>query len=155
MPRTPKPPKTAFNSSCGIARTLGILSDSWTFLILRSSFLGYRTFAEFRDVLGISTDVLSTRLATLVEHGILHKVPYQQAGQRTRYAYDRTSAGQELLPVLVSLQQWGEQHLPSDKPRRVMPVHGGSQHEVHVSLVDDQGVFTTPADARFISTTSS
>lgn len=140
----------AADSSCGITRTLGVLSDPWTFLILRSSFLGRRTFAEFRDSLGIATDVLTARLNSLVEHGIFEKVPYREPGQRTRQAYDRTDAGQELLTVLVSLQQWGDAHLASSKPREVLPVHKKSGSEVVVTLVDDDGAFVESVDTEFV-----
>lgn len=144
---------TALDNSCGIIRTLGVLSDPWTFLILRSSFLGHRTFAEFRDALGISTDVLSARLNTMVAHGILEKAPYQEAGQRTRYAYDRTPAGQELLTVLISMQQWGDEHLASDKPLRVLPVRQDSCSQVHVELIDEQGSSVQSADTMFLRLT--
>lgn len=141
-------------SSCGITRTLGVLSDSWTFLILRSSFLGNRTFAEFRDSLGIATDVLTTRLNSLVEHGIFQKVPYQQPGQRTRHAYARTEAGQELATVLISLQQWGDEHLASDKPREVIPVRQNSDSQIRVALVDEEGSFVESTDMGFMRASS-
>lgn len=151
MAATSKVLTNAAESSCGITRTLGVLSDPWTFLILRSSFLGRRTFAEFRDSLGIATDVLTARLNSLVEHGIFEKVPYQEPGQRTRHAYDRTDAGQDLLTVLVSLQQWGDAHLTSSKPRGVVPVRKDSGSEVHVSLTDDDGAFVESVDTEFVT----
>ncbi|WP_111719584.1 helix-turn-helix domain-containing protein [Homoserinimonas sp. OAct 916] len=139
-------------SSCGITRTLGVLSDPWTYLILRSSFLGRRTFEEFRDALGIAIDVLSVRLKSLVTYGIFEKVPYQKAGQRTRHAYDRTVAGQELLTVLISLQQWGDEHLVSNKPREILPVRQDSGRQIHVSLVDDDGSIVRSVDTAFVRT---
>ncbi|NLA64878.1 MAG: helix-turn-helix transcriptional regulator [Leucobacter sp.] len=150
MPPKSKVVADALESPCGITRTLGVLSDPWAFLILRSSFLGQRTFAEFRYSLGIATDVLTARLNTLVEQGIFKKVPYQHAGQRTRHAYDRTMAGQELLTVLISMQQWGDAHLVSNKPREVLPVRRDSDSKVRVSLVDEEGSFVNSADTEFV-----
>lgn len=154
MPRKSKVFAGSLESSCGVTRTLGVLSDPWTFLILRSSFLGIRTFAEFRDALGIATDVLTARLNSLVKHGIFEKVPYQEPGQRTRHAYDRTKAGQELATVMISLQQWGDEYLPSNKIREVTPVRKNSDSKVHVALVDEEGAFVESMDLGFVRTTS-
>ena len=68
------------DSRCSIARTLGVLGERWTFLILREAFLGATRFAEFRDRLGIAPDVLSDRLGTLTEYGVLAREPYQDPG---------------------------------------------------------------------------
>lgn len=127
------------DSSCAIARSVSVLSDPWSFLLLREALLGRRTFAQFRDGLGIATDVLSARLATLVEHGVLERTPYQEPGQRTRDAYILTPAGEELKAVLVALQEWGTQHLPSEKPTRVRALTRRTQQPVHVAFVDDHG----------------
>jgi len=59
------------DDACSIARTLGVVGERWTLLILREAFLGATRFAEFRDRLGVAPDVLSDRLATLVEHGVM------------------------------------------------------------------------------------
>jgi DNA-binding HxlR family transcriptional regulator len=64
-------------SACSIERSLGVLGERWTFLILREAFWGATKFAEFRDRLGIAPDVLSDRLSTLVEYGVLEREPYQ------------------------------------------------------------------------------
>ena len=61
--------------ACSIARTLGVVGERWTFLILREAFLGATRFAEFRDRLGVAPDILSDRLATLVEYGVMAREP--------------------------------------------------------------------------------
>jgi DNA-binding HxlR family transcriptional regulator len=66
------------DSSCSIARSLGVLGERWTFLILREAFLGATRFAEFRDGLGVAPDVLSDRLATLVAYGVMEREPYRE-----------------------------------------------------------------------------
>jgi DNA-binding HxlR family transcriptional regulator len=97
---------------CSIARTLTVIGERWTILILREAFFGTSRFAEFRDRLGVAPDVLSDRLATLVEFGVMAREPYQEPGARSRYAYRLTPAGRELQVVLSALQQWGDEHLP-------------------------------------------
>ena len=91
-------------SSCSIARSLGVLGERWTFLILRDAFLGKTRFAEFRESLGVAPDVLSDRLATLVSHGVMEREPYQEPGARSRSGYRLTPAGRELHVVLSALQ---------------------------------------------------
>ena len=93
--------------SCSIERTLSVVGERWTFLVLREVLSGRTRFAEIRDVLGVAPDMLSDRLAGLVEHGVLAREPYQEPGRRTRYAYRLTPAGRDLAVVLGALQQWG------------------------------------------------
>lgn len=149
---SPKPRIRATNldSQCAIARSLGVLSDSWSFLLLREAHLGQRTFAQFRDTLGIATDVLSTRLAALVDHGVLEKTPYQPLGQRTRYAYTLTPAGEELKIVLIAMQQWGEKHVPSDAALRVRPLTSDTRSQVQVQLADEDGTVVDHDDVEFV-----
>src|ERR1700744_1178517 len=97
---------------CSIQRSLGVLGERWTFLILREAFFGVTRFSEFRDRLGVAPDVLTDRLATLTEAGGLTREPYQEPGRRGRYASHLTPAGEELRVVLGSLQQWGDEHMP-------------------------------------------
>src|ERR1700710_2426818 len=100
------------DANCSIARSLGVLGERWTFLILRDAFDGATRFAQFRDQLGLAPDVLTDRLKTLVEYGGMSREPYQEPGSRSRYDYQLTPAGHELLVALGSLQQWGDRHLP-------------------------------------------
>src|ERR1700753_533414 len=97
---------------CSIQRSLGVLGERWTFLILREAFFGVTRFSEFRDRLGVAPDVLTDRLTTLTEAGVLTREPCQERRRRARYAYQLTPAGDELRVVLGSLQQWGDEHLP-------------------------------------------
>lgn len=127
----------ALNDSCAISRSLGVLVDPWSFLLLREAMLGRPTFSEFRSALGISASVLSAHLATLVDHGILEKTPYQQPGQRTRSGYSLTPAGHDLKLVVVALQQWGEQHLPHPTPPTVTATTGDQRRHVRVTFTAD------------------
>lgn len=102
---------------CSIARTLEIVGERWTLLIVRDALLGLRRFEEFQENLGIARNVLSARLTRLVEHGILERVRYHE--RPDRYEYRPTSKGQELFPTLLALMHWGDHHLagPDGLPR--------------------------------------
>jgi DNA-binding HxlR family transcriptional regulator len=139
------------DSRCSIARTLGVLGERWTFLILREAFLGATRFAEFRARLGIAPDVLSDRLSTLTEYGVLRREPYQEPGERSRFAYRLTEAGQELQVILGALQQWGDEHLPHPGGPSMLRRRGGTGGApLHVGYIDDDGREVTLPDVRMI-----
>lgn len=91
---------------CGISAALEVVGERWSFLILRGAFNGLHHFEEYQSTLGIARNILSNRLARLVEHGILRREP--DPADRRRVAYRLTEKGRDLLPVLLSLRQWGE-----------------------------------------------
>ena len=138
------------DSACSIARSLGVLGERWTFLILREAFSGATKFAEFRDRLGIAPDVLSDRLSTLVEYGVMEREPYQEPGARPRFAYQLTPAGTDLRVVLSALQQWGDKYLPRPEGPSVLRRIRGTDLPVHVGYVDDQGDEIALADVAMI-----
>ncbi len=148
LERTPR----MSQSPCSIARSLGVLGERWTFLILRDAFDGLTRFDEFRESLGIAADVLSGRLATLVEVGVLEKVDYQESGARRRHAYVLSPAGRELLPVLVALQEWGDKHLPWADGPTVARCQEGSDAPIHVGFVDEQGAEVPSERVRLVPT---
>ncbi len=150
MPRPSPTLAHALDNPCGIIRSLGVLADSWSFLIVREALLGTRTFAQFRDRLGIASDVLSARLASLVEQGVLARTPYREPGQRTRDAYDLTVAGEELKVVMVAMQQWGEAHVPRTPGSRVLPVTMQAGERVHAGLLTLDGVVVSNAEVAFV-----
>src|SRR4051812_29920806 len=92
---------------CPIARSLEVLGDPWSLLVLRQAFSGVRRFDDFRDQLGVADAVLSRRLSALVDAGLLDKVAYRD-GRRSRHEYVLTDAGADTFPVLTALAQWGE-----------------------------------------------
>ena len=99
--------RTSFDdANCAIARSLDLLGDAWTLLIVRDAFFGVRRFADFQRNLGISKNVLSQRLQHLVEHGVLERVDEGVHGERFEYAL--TPKGEALLPVLTALREWGD-----------------------------------------------
>jgi DNA-binding HxlR family transcriptional regulator len=135
---------------CSIARTLGVVGERWTILILREAFLGVSRFAEFRDRLGVAPDVLSDRLATLVEFGVMSREPYREPGARSRFAYRLTPAGRELQVVLSALQQWGDEHLPRPEGPTMLRRVRGTDCPVRVGYLDEQGQAVPLADVAVI-----
>jgi DNA-binding HxlR family transcriptional regulator len=98
---------------CSIERCLQILSDRWSFLILREALLqGVTRFADFERNLGIAPNILTDRLNAIVAAGVLTKRAYQEPGLRRRVSYHPTAAGKELAVTLAALQQWGDEHNP-------------------------------------------
>lgn len=104
------PLKTDFSKmDCPIARTLDLVGECWSLLIVRDVLQGKHRFDEFQASLGIATNVLATRLKRLTDAGILARKPYQT--NPTRYEYDLTEKGRALGPVVLSLKNWGERFL--------------------------------------------
>src|SRR3954464_10585436 len=99
---------------CSIARTLELIGERWTILIVRDAFLGVRRFDDFQRSLGIARNVLQNRLERLVEHGLLERARYQEKPER--FESRLTEKGLALWPVLVSLISWGDRHAAPDGP---------------------------------------
>jgi DNA-binding HxlR family transcriptional regulator len=127
------------SDSCSIARALASLGDRWTVLILRDLFNGGHRFDELLDHLGVSRDVLSRRLATMVEDGIVERRPYREAGSRPRSDYRLTPAGRELQPVLIALLHWGDRHRATEDGPPTRLEHVGCGGEVGLRLTCSEG----------------
>ena len=97
-------------TNCAIGAAVGILGERSTFLVLREAFNGVRRFDDMQRRTGMPRQVLSQRLARLVTEGLLRKVPYRQAGQRSRAEYRLTEKGLDLYPVLVAMMEWGDKY---------------------------------------------
>ena len=121
-------PRTYDNQVCSIARTLERIGDRWTMLIIRDAFLGVRRFDDFQGELGVARNVLTDRLARLVDEGILEKHAYQE--RPARFEYRLTDKGVDLWPVLVSLMKWGDRHSPADAGPPTLILHRGCGGEV-------------------------
>ncbi len=117
---------------CSVARSLSVIGDRWTLLILRDAFLGIRRFDEFEASLGLSPHLLSTRLAKLVEHGILVRRPYQD--RPARFEYRLTEKGRDLYPVILSLLRWGDRWMAQGAEPPVELVHRVCGHSTTPTL---------------------
>jgi DNA-binding HxlR family transcriptional regulator len=103
------PDRFSFSTeNCSIQRSLEIVGERWTLLVLREAFYGIRRFEDFVRALGCPRDALSARLNTLVEEGIMRREPYREPGRRARSEYRLTEKGLELFPALLALLQWGD-----------------------------------------------
>ena len=103
------------NQNCSVARTLEIVGERWTLLIIRDAFLGRSRFDEFQESLGIARNVLSDRLNRLVEEGILERRRYSERPPRDEYVL--TEKGSDLRLALNGLRQWGDRYLSEQPPR--------------------------------------
>ena len=116
------------DQNCSIARALEVIGERWTLLVLREVLLGRRRFEEIRRNTGVATNILSDRLKTLVDHGVLER---RFAGESAEYA--PTQKAVDVSPVLVALMQWGDAHVAPDGPPRVL-VHARCGHDAAPAL---------------------
>jgi DNA-binding HxlR family transcriptional regulator len=129
------PPALAWSvDNCTLGRAMAILGERWTVVVLREVFLGVRRFDDIRRHAGIPRQVLTNRLGTLVEHGILERAPYREAGARVRHEYRLTPRGLELQPILLAIAQWGDRHLADADGPPITFVHRDCDEPVHVEI---------------------
>jgi DNA-binding HxlR family transcriptional regulator len=118
------PPALRYSAdNCTIGRTMAILGERWTFVVIREVFNGIRRFDDMRRRTAIPRQVLTDRLAVLVDHGLLRKEPYQVPGERARHEYRLTEKGLDLYPVLVAIAQWGDRYLADPEGPPVQFAH--------------------------------
>lgn len=95
-------------TECGLPQALEVMGERWSFMILRASFNGVHHFEEFLSELGIARNILSNRLAKLVDNGILRREPCPE--DRRKIEYRLTEKGLDLLPAMLALRQWGQKY---------------------------------------------
>lgn len=101
-----------YDQTCSVARALEIIGERWTILIVRDVILEFRRFDQFLSRLGIARNVLTDRLNRLVDNEILERVPYQE--RPLRHEYHLTRKGLELVPVIITLMEWGDRYLAGE-----------------------------------------
>ncbi len=111
-------PRDYSTQNCSVARTLEVIGERWSLLIVRNAFYGIRRFDDHQRWLGIARNVLQARLELLVEHGILSKELYQE--RPPRHEYRLTQKGIDLWPVLVTMLQWGDRYAMDSGPPLVL-----------------------------------
>lgn len=107
--------------ACSVARTVSVIGDRWTLLVLRECFLRVRRFEEFQTRLGITRHLLADRLRKLVKAGVLQKVAYQDRPKR--YEYRLTDRGLDLHPLLMAIVHWGDTHMAGKRGRPLLHRH--------------------------------
>jgi DNA-binding HxlR family transcriptional regulator len=127
------------SANCAIGAAVDIIGERPTFLVLREAFNGVRRFDDMRRRTGLPRQVLSDRLARLVHEDLLRKVPYQDAGQRTRHEYRLTGKGLDLYPVLVALMEWGDRHALGSAGPQVLLRHRDCGEPVRLQLACEAG----------------
>ena len=133
-------PALAYSTdNCQVARTLEVIGETGTMIVLREVFNGVRRFADMQRHSGLSRQVLTNRLATLVDHGILRRVPYQDEGARVRHEYRLTPKGFDLYPLLAALAQWGERYAADPDGVPVELEHRGCGAVARAVLVCEDG----------------
>lgn len=124
---------------CSVAATLAVVGEQWALLALREVALGVRRFDAIQAATGAPRAVLSRRLRTLVDAGVLERTDYREPGSRRRQEYRLTEAGRELQPVLTALMQWGDKHLAGAEGPPLAVTHSGCGAPVRAKLVCDEG----------------
>lgn len=113
-------------TTCSVARTLSVIGDRWTLLILREAFLRTRRFDDFQAHLGLTRHVLTDRLNTLVDEGVFERVRYQD--RPSRFEYRLTEKGLDLYPIVVGLTRWGDRWMAGEDGAPVELVHRDCGH---------------------------
>ena len=131
------------NETCPVARSVDIIGDRWSLMIVRDAFDGMRRFSDFQRSLGMARNILSDRLHKLMDAGILST---QAASDGTAYQeYVLTEKGERLFPIVVALRQWGEQYLFADSERHSVLIDKRTQHALPLMMpVAQDGMPLTP-----------
>lgn len=140
--------RTSFaEMNCSIARTLEVVGEWWTMLVIREAFNGTRRFDDFQARLGIARNVLATRLLGLAEHGIVERRLYQERPER--YEYRLTEKGRDLYPVLITMMRWGDKWEASPEGPPVQLTHETCGHAPDPVLTCSYcGAVITPREMR-------
>jgi DNA-binding HxlR family transcriptional regulator len=131
---------------CTIARSVNILGDHWNLLIMRQACLGTRRFDDFHAALGTGRNILSQRLARLVDEGLLRKVQYQD--NPVRYEYRLTDKGRDVYPILAAMATWGEKWLTGPEGTPLVLHHKDCDHDMHAVVVCSE--CESPLDVRAV-----
>ena len=133
-------PYSAYDSdTCSIARTLALIGDRWTLLVLRDVANGVGRFDELAGHLGVARNVLSQRLARLAQAGLVERTAYREPGARLRHEYRLSGPGRELIPVLLAFMDWGDRNLAGPEGPPTVVRHAGCGARVRVTLTCEEG----------------
>ena len=139
-------------TECGLPQALEVMGERWSFMILRASFNGLHHFEEFLSELGIARNILSNRLAKLVEHGILRRDHCPD--DRRKIEYRLTDKGFDLLPAMIALRQWGQKYTEEVVENPVLVDETDRLPIGPVSILSHDGRILGPADLALIDRAS-
>lgn len=114
---------------CTIARSVDLLGEGWTLLVMRQACLGTRRFEDFQRALGIGRNILTLRLTRLVDEGLLDRVEYQQ--RPVRHEYRLTDKGRDVYPILAAMAAFGDKWLVGEEGTPLILHHAGCDHDMH------------------------
>lgn len=135
--------------NCSLAQTLDIVGERWTLLILRDAFFGARKFSQFQTNLGIARNILTTRLARLVDEGIFEKTALTQGGHAD---YRLTNKGLALQPILLSMTHWGDEFKANPKGIRLNFVERETGLPIRpMSAISQEGRTLLPREIKAVS----
>jgi DNA-binding HxlR family transcriptional regulator len=118
---------------CSVARTVDLLGDWWTPLVLREAYYGTRRFEDFQRNLAIGRNILTQRLTRLVDEGLFDRVPYHD--RPLRHEYVLTTKGRDFFPVLAAMWAWGDKWLGDPDGPPVVMIHKSCGHQTHAEVV--------------------
>ena len=134
------------DATCSIARSLDVVGDSWTLLIVREALItGATRFQDFRENLGIASNILTARLAALVDQGLMERRTYRETGSRPRDEYVLTEAGRSLSLVIAALSDWGRTYRPRPDGTSPQFSAGESGEPARLAFITADGEPASPA----------
>jgi DNA-binding HxlR family transcriptional regulator len=133
---------------CSLARTLELVGERWTLLIVRDAFYGVRRYSDFLAHLDIPRAVLSTRLQTLVDAGVLDRIRYRESPPRDEYVL--TERGVDLWPVVRTMADWGRKHVQDGIPTKVFRHVGCGGSVDPLGLCADCAARVRPGDTEVL-----
>ncbi|ARU90573.1 helix-turn-helix domain-containing protein [Pseudomonas sp. M30-35] len=137
------------NSECPVARTLAVIGDRWSLMIIRDAFDDIRRFSEFQKSLGVAKNILASRLKTLVEVGVFDVRPASDGSAYKEYVL--TDKGREIFPVVVSMRQWGERFLfKPQETRSVLMDNKSGEPLMPIDVRSSSGQKLGPSDCHIV-----
>lgn len=112
---------------CPIARSMAVLGERWAILLMREAYYGSKRFDDFQRQLGIAPNILSARLKTLVEHGVLQRVPCEGSA---RHEYRLTEKGRDFFPAFVTLKAWADRWMCDPRGPQTLLIDGRTGSEI-------------------------
>lgn len=139
---------------CPVEKTMAVVGTKSAMLLMREAYYGTTRFDDFAQRVGITKAATATRLAELVELGLLARRPYREPGQRSRDEYVLTEAGIDFMPVVWAMFQWGQRHLPNRGRLRLTHLGCGADAAVEIRCAEGHRVEPDELGAQLVKPTT-